>query len=464
MEQLQLPPGKPRAEELTALAERCKQAYDRMKSAESEVRLPLFFEFSGSPKSGKTSIIGIVAHFFKRLGIDVAQPAEGASLRTPTGLRDDWFPFNAWSGCYALQEILVECSQHPPRDVVLLDRALFDVMGWVEFLCSSLQRITEDDRDRISAFFALDFWGRRQNGVFLFTADHKTSLERENHDKLTARPGSVMNRETLEQLQQAYHDVALREVEQFNRLYHLDTSHTRGSVSFQRIAYVVAEKIIDVMEELTTHMLLVTEPVSFQGFTDNRDIVRATVEKIINKNQPQFLERWEAEKTLQVQQVVPYAILQNQQGKYFWAQRRAKLRRKELQKKYTILVGGHAEKRDWDKRAPEELFARCLRRELEEELVGLRILNIEPLGFVNDPRNNMGAHHLAFVHRIRVGGKTGIRRQAIDQEFGRESVGWKTADEIRAAVSELDPWSQIVAHALFGGLLPDQDLFTNLQG
>jgi hypothetical protein len=62
---------------------------------------PLFVEFSGSPKSGKSSCIDIVAHFFRRLKFRVLAPTEGASKRTPFYLKDDWVAFNTWSACTA---------------------------------------------------------------------------------------------------------------------------------------------------------------------------------------------------------------------------------------------------------------------------------------------------------------------------------------------------------------------------
>ncbi|MCG3139113.1 MAG: hypothetical protein HJJLKODD_02991 [Phycisphaerae bacterium] len=466
MIKLNLPENTPTKKELNNLAKRCKAAYERLKDSESETRLPVFIEFSGSPKSGKTTIIGIIAHFFKRMAMNVAQPAEGASLRTPVGLRDDWLSFNAWSGCYALQQILIDSNEDSPPDIVILDRGLFDIAAWMEFLCTSQKRISEDDRIRITDFFISDLWRRRVQTVFLFTADYPTSLIRETSHKLTEEPGSVMNEDTLTQLLDAYTVVGTRHAALFDHLYHVDTSFVKDqSPSFQRIAYVVADAIVSLMEELGTQMLLVTDRVLFDGFVTEQTTVQAKVAQIVSEKK--FLERSDAEKSQDVQQVVPYAIVENDDGRYFWARRKSNVKRKALQGKNTILVGGHAEKRDWHESEPASVFERCLRRELEEELVGIQVREVIPLGLIHDSRNEMGYHHLAFIHRVKIGGKTSIRRQALDQEFGRESVSWKTADEIKQAVVELDPWSQLVAHELFGATIPplssDPTLFTGMK-
>ncbi|MEP0841892.1 MAG: NUDIX domain-containing protein [Phycisphaerae bacterium] len=471
MQPLHIPEGLPSDEALSSLAEECKAARKAMLARESEVKLPLFIEFAGSPKSGKSAIIGIVGHFFKRMGFDVLQPAEGASLRTPQGLRDDWLAFNTWSGCYALQQILVDCSTNPPPHLVLLDRGLFDVAGWMEYLRKAEGRLSEEDRDCIVGFFARDLWRCRQNMVFLFTADHATSLRRETEDKLTLEAGSVMNADILDKLKDAYKSVANRLSDQFDLVYHVDTSFQDQSgrrPSFQQIAYVIAERIVKLIQELSAQVLLVTTPVDFKGFESSDEQIEKTVASILNSNKPRFLARESAEKTLDVQQVVPYAVLVNTEGKYFCAKRRSDVDRKELQGKHTLLVGGHAEQRDWDEAKPNQVFENCLRREIDEELIGAQVRKVRPVGFIHDVRSRMGSQHLAFIHEITVGGRTVIRRQALDQEFGRETVSWKTKEEIKTLVKELDPWSQFVAAALFDASIPSSDgdptLFAGDQG
>src|SRR5262245_9593829 len=81
---------------------------------------PLFIEFSGSPKSGKSTCIDIVHHFFRRVGFKVLAPTEGASKRTPYYLKDDLVAFNAWSACYALTHVLEGLYQSDKYDLAIL--------------------------------------------------------------------------------------------------------------------------------------------------------------------------------------------------------------------------------------------------------------------------------------------------------------------------------------------------------
>lgn len=360
IKKLEIPVGSPSEEQLKALHARFRASLAILKSEDSEVRLPLIVEFSGSPKSGKSSIINILTHLFKRLGADVAAPAEGASLRTPPGLRDDWLSFNAWSGCYALQNILIDCHENPPYQLVILDQGLFDVAGWMEFLFHAQKRITDQERDAIT-------------------------------------------------------------------------------------------KLI---EDVSAQMLLVTKPVTFEMFNRDQKVIEDTIRAILQDGKPQFLGREQSEKSRDVQQIVPYALLENSEGRFFFARRRSDARRVDLRRRGTLLVGGHAEQRDWDPDDPGSIFQRCLRRELDEELIGISIDRIEPIGFINDNRNAMGRQHLAFIHQVKVGGKALIRRQALDVEFGRGSNEWLTRDEIAEQMESLDPWSQLVASGLFNLPMP----------
>src|SRR5207248_87289 len=85
------------AEELRGRASAVLTRMDEMKD-----RRPLFIEFAGSPKSGKSTCIEAVGHFFRRSKFTVLHPTERASQRTPFYLKGDLIAFNAWSACYAL--------------------------------------------------------------------------------------------------------------------------------------------------------------------------------------------------------------------------------------------------------------------------------------------------------------------------------------------------------------------------
>ena len=208
---------------------------------------PLFVEFAGTPKSGKSTCIDIINHFFRRLGFKVLAPTEGASKRTPYYLKDNLVAFNAWSATYALTHILEGRYGADEYQLVIMDRGLFDALAWFELLLGRGD-VTETDCSTIQRFLLIGHWRQLVDLVFLFQTDPGTSLERENRDKLIEEPGQAMNAEFLLALNEAYQTIRYKHSEQFTQLHIVNTSGDQ-STSPQLTAFEVAGKIIDQMEK-----------------------------------------------------------------------------------------------------------------------------------------------------------------------------------------------------------------------
>ena len=203
---------------------------------------PVFVEFSGTPKSGKSTCIDIVSHFFRRVGFNVLAPTEGASKRTPYYLRSDLVAFNTWSASYALTHILEGLYHSDKYHLAILDRGLFDALAWFQLLEGNGQ-ISGDVRETIQNFISLERWRSVIDAVFLFTADPATSMERENADKLIDEPGRAMNPDFLDGLNQAYSEVRKAYGGAF-KITDIDTSKNQDTTA-QSTAAQVANSILD---------------------------------------------------------------------------------------------------------------------------------------------------------------------------------------------------------------------------
>src|SRR5580704_16202904 len=113
--------------ELSQIAERAKALESKL----ATMTAPVIVEFSGIPKSGKSTNIDIINHFFRRNGFKVWAPTEGASKRTPYILRKDLVAFNAWSLNYAISELLLSYHNVDTPHLVILDRGPFDSLAWM---------------------------------------------------------------------------------------------------------------------------------------------------------------------------------------------------------------------------------------------------------------------------------------------------------------------------------------------
>ena len=206
---------------------------------------PMFVEFSGTPKSGKSTCIDIVSHFFRRVGFKVLAPTEGASRRTPAFLRDDLVAFNTWSASYALTHILEALHHSDQYHLAILDRGIFDALAWFQVL-ETRGEINSSDMHKVHDFLLIEHWRSQVDAVFLFTADPATSLERENYGKLIDAPGRAMNPSFIASLNEAYQTTRENFQNRFG-FFGIDTSAKSNSTS-QSTAIDVAENILDLFQ------------------------------------------------------------------------------------------------------------------------------------------------------------------------------------------------------------------------
>ncbi len=216
-------PMKPTQQQLDDLAAEAKSLLSNWDNLPNDKRFVI--EFAGTPKSGKSTCIDIVEHFFRRLEYDILAPSEGASKRTPRRLKEDLVAYNAWSATYALTQILESRYGADKYQLVLMDRGLFDALAWFEMLANSDgQHLTPDDRTTIHKFLLVPNWNQQTQLVFLFLAEPAIAIARENENKLVEKPGITMNPEFLGPLNSAYSMIETRYSGHFQQVTRIQTS------------------------------------------------------------------------------------------------------------------------------------------------------------------------------------------------------------------------------------------------
>jgi len=200
-------------------------------------------EFAGSPKSGKSTAIEIVSHFFRRMQFAVYAPSEGASKRTPYHLRRNLVAFNAWTLNYAISELLVTYYAVDRPHVIFLDRGAFDSTAWMRVLAKRGQ-LSDEELSIITNFALHPEWVRLVSRLYLFTCDPATSLERENEAKLIVRSGTAMNQGMLEELLSQYAQMRDELGD-----YPLRSIETSAKTTPKGTAYEIANDVIDLVEK-----------------------------------------------------------------------------------------------------------------------------------------------------------------------------------------------------------------------
>lgn len=158
------------------------------------------FEFSGIPKSGKTTISDIVSHYLRReQNLDVSEFHGGGRYAPLT--KKDLGSLNLYLACQAVQHVLV--ARGPTdRDVHLMDRGLVDRLIFTNAL-SAMGRIGPDHESAVRGILAAPELKEAVSCTFVFITSSELSLERETRNKLSPKDGRVMNSELLGHLRTA---------------------------------------------------------------------------------------------------------------------------------------------------------------------------------------------------------------------------------------------------------------------
>jgi predicted ATPase len=225
--------------ELEQLARRATEVIERQRTLECA---PVVIEFAGSPKSGKSTTIDVISHFFRRMDFKVRAPTEGASKRTPYHLKRNLVAFNCYTLNYAISELLDAYFNIDQPDLVILDRGPFDSIAWLKHLHDDGQ-LDREDLEALEKFARLPLWTSRMSAIYLFTCTPGVSLERENESKLTRREGRAMNPEMLAAMCDQYK--ALGENLEPHPVTPVDTTETSSPIG---TSFRIAENIIDLFE------------------------------------------------------------------------------------------------------------------------------------------------------------------------------------------------------------------------
>jgi predicted NUDIX family phosphoesterase len=152
-----------------------------------------------------------------------------------------------------------------------------------------------------------------------------------------------------------------------------------------------------------------------------------------------FLKRSELEEDPSFKQIIPYAIISNNESFYLFT-RTSGQTEKRLHNKLHLGVGGHMNPGSLTE-AGEGYLVSELKRELFEEvklLDGCKIEDIEFIGFINDDSIPVGRVHIGLLYNIRVSNK-----DVVVNETDKMSARWIDKAGMVEYHEEMETWSRI---------------------
>jgi predicted NUDIX family phosphoesterase len=152
-----------------------------------------------------------------------------------------------------------------------------------------------------------------------------------------------------------------------------------------------------------------------------------------------FRKRSELEEDPTYKQVIPYAIISNNESFYLF-KRTSGQAEKRLHNKFSLGAGGHMNP-DNSFKSKEQYLTDELKRELFEEvrlLNGCSIEDIEFIGFINDDTIPVGKVHIGLLFNIHVSNKN----VAIN-ETDRMSADWVDKGDLARFYEGMETWTRI---------------------
>jgi predicted NUDIX family phosphoesterase len=153
----------------------------------------------------------------------------------------------------------------------------------------------------------------------------------------------------------------------------------------------------------------------------------------------QFLVRSEIEEDPSFKQIIPYAIISNNESFYLF-RRRSGQTEKRLHNKFSLGVGGHMNP-GGSMEAKEQYLINELKRELFEEVRlqnGCLIEDIEFIGFINDDTIPVGRVHIGLLYNIHVS-----KREVYINETAKMTGGWMDKSDLAEFYDGMETWTKI---------------------
>lgn len=141
--------------------------------------------------------------FLRDCGFRVQVLKERAS-ECPLPMKGHFF-FNTWTTGTMLAGLLDSVDRE--HDVVILDRGIFDALIWLHMQAQE-EQTSPEEKAAFEAFVKLERWRRLVDRVCLIRTDAEIAMQRENHNRLLARSGSIMNKQRLGEFNRAMDELA----------------------------------------------------------------------------------------------------------------------------------------------------------------------------------------------------------------------------------------------------------------
>lgn len=425
-------------------------------------RRPIVIEFSGAPKSGKTSSINSLMQFLKRNGFRVKILQESASV---CPVKDKHSPmFNLWTACDSIKSLIGEMeSNRTYYDVIIIDRGIFDALCWFQWLMNN-DKMERSMKETIDNFLTMKELRAYIDIVFVYKVRPEISIEREYASLLTDILGSIMNKEVLKEYLRAIEEVEQRMLQGsfFRKIHSIDTSDKDQNV----VGKEVTEAALDILEELFDERIgyIKLPELVVQKFNSEACMTYKDFEELGNIKDIQFEQRSILEDDYDRIQIVPIVVIREAgTGHVFVVRKEDKAVRGDSTEKGRILpyIGGHVREEDVCGNKLSAFLDICrtaLKREIREELgISISLDNISPdIIYIKD--GSKSDIHLAVCFVIEKKKETmKVRIDSGELMTDHSEKGCNIFVEPKGITNQCNPWGKKILEEYFDVISEDSN-------
>lgn len=433
-------------EELKILAQKVK----KLKQDGFRQKRPIVIEFSGSPKSGKTSCINSLDFFLKRHGFHVYVVQERASVCPVSNKQSPMF--NIWTSCMSLANMIGKLeNENYSDDVLILDRGIFDALCWFQWLYNTKKM--EFDLKKSTESFLLHF-AKNIDIVFVFTATPEVSIKREFANQLTDLRGRIMNEDVLQQYRDAVEQtIKLHKSDFRDNIITIDTTKPDQDEVGKDVTKKTLDSLHDLLMEKIGYFIKTNELI--EQLSEKKLFEYDELDSLLHSNRLLFGLRNEVENNDDFLQIIPIAVITNGKNEVLVAKKKNNVVSKDSPERNRPLLwfGGHTRESDCIRRDDSflKICKSTLHRELKEELgIEVDLDNKKPIVLFT-PEIKKSRKHLAICFKIDIDETTKIKLDPFElvQKTGTSKSGnYVKAEDI--VNKELEDWSVLILDWYFG--------------
>lgn len=216
-------------------------------------QIPYVIEFTGTPRTGKTSLINNLKDFFKKKGFTVEVLEE---FTTSEKYKKEIYPtlkdkyknvVNTEIPKYVLKQLEESINRNP--DIIIIDRSLFDRLIWVDRLVLKAGMSNEEYTEYKSLYIPLI---KEKIDIIISTyTDSLTALKRDYNANLSLEKRTFLNEKNVDEYNKSLLNMEqLSRQEQINFKLFDTTSKNQREISFEVIDFILENMKNNLLEKV----------------------------------------------------------------------------------------------------------------------------------------------------------------------------------------------------------------------